>query len=100
MHTNNFNRSEVGGSDEIPVNDIPATKGLVHSVSPTAGVFLRELVTTFMTPGGKPASFDNAAKYKADNGVSSAGLITQVQPQATAAATFLAIIAFGKFHFG
>lgn len=82
-----------------PVKDIPATNGLEHNVKPTQGVFFLELVTTLITPGGIPASFDKAAKYKAESGVSSAGLITQVHPAAIAAETFLAIMAFGKFHF-
>ena len=39
-----------------PVNEILATRGLSHRTFPTAGVFLREHVTTFTTPGGTPAS--------------------------------------------
>lgn len=44
--------------------------------------------TTFMTPSGKPASFDKAAAYKALNGVCSAGFNTIVQPAAKAGAHF------------
>ena len=39
-------------------------------------------------PGGIPAFCANAAIAKADNGVSSAGFITQVHPHASAAAAY------------
>ena len=39
-------------------------------------------------PAGIPALSANAAIANADNGVSSAGLITQVHPQASAAAAY------------
>ena len=39
-------------------------------------------------PGGNPAFSANAAMANADKGVSSAGLITTVHPQARAAAAF------------
>jgi len=38
-------------------------------------------VTIFKTPFGKPASCANLAKASAVSGVSSAGLITTVQPE-------------------
>lgn len=91
---NYFSRTEM-----IPVNDIPATCSLVQSFSPTPGVFSRLDVTTLITPGGIPASFATSARSNADNGVSSAGFITQVHPLAIAAAAFLAIMAVGKFHY-
>ena len=61
------------------------------------------------TPPTRPFSADKetskiigetkmAAKAKADSGVASAGLITTVQPAAKAGATFLVIMAFGKFQ--
>ncbi len=95
-----FNRNIVskGELKKLPVKEIPATSGLWQSLSPTAGALSREQVTTFMTPGGIPASFASAARRSADNGVSSAGFITQVHPAAKAAATLRAIIAVGKFH--
>ena len=37
-------------------------------------------------------------RAKAEYGVSSAGFSTTVQPAASAGASFLVIIAFGKFH--
>ncbi len=40
------------------------------------------------------------AKRSAESGVSSAGLMTQVQPAARAAATLRPIMAMGKFHCG
>jgi hypothetical protein len=45
-----------------------------------------------------PASSAKEHKAKAVNGVSSAGLMTQVHPAAKAAPTFLVIIAAGKFQ--
>lgn len=46
-----------------------------------------------------PASSTVAASAMAVRGVSSAGLITQVHPAASAAAAFRVIIACGKFHY-
>ena len=45
-------------------------------------------IKTVETPGGNPAFSANAAMANADKGVSSAGLITTVHPQARAAAAF------------
>lgn len=39
-----------------------------------------------------------SARARADSGVSSAGFTTTVQPAASAAPTFLLIMALGKFH--
>lgn len=39
-----------------------------------------------------------SARARAESGVSSAGLTTTVQPAASAAPTFLVIMALGKFH--
>jgi hypothetical protein len=55
-------------------------------------------VTTLKTPAGTPARSPSAAIARADNGVSSAGRETNVQPAARAGATLRAIIALGKFH--
>ena len=54
--------------------------------------------TTLITPLGKPARSANSHIASADSGVSVAGLITIVQPEASAGAALRAIIAFGKFH--
>jgi len=40
------------------------------------------------------------ARARAERGVSSAGFTTTVHPAASAAPTFLVIIALGKFHWG
>lgn len=81
-----------------PVKDIVATFSLSHKTFPMPGVFSLEEVTTFITPGGTRASSASLAIAKADKGVSSAGLITHVQPAAKAAPTLRVIMAFGKFH--
>jgi len=49
------------------------------------------------TPAGIPTSSASDARARADRGVSSEGLITQVQPAAKAAPTLRVIIALGKF---
>jgi hypothetical protein len=50
------------------------------------------------TPGGRPARCASSANANAESGVSFAGLITEVQPTASAGATLRVIIAIGKFH--
>ena len=55
-------------------------------------------VTMFSTPGGKPARCASSPSASAVSGVSSAGLITQAQPAASAGAHLRVIIAAGKFH--
>ena len=50
------------------------------------------------TPLGMPARSASSASARADSGVSLAGLITEVQPQAMAGATLRVIMAIGKFH--
>ena len=50
------------------------------------------------TPGGKPARCASSASASAENGVACAGLITTVQPAASAGATLRVIIEHGKFH--
>ncbi len=54
--------------------------------------------TTLKTPRGTPACSANAASAVAENGVWLAGLITMVQPAASAAAALRVIIDEGKFH--
>ncbi len=50
------------------------------------------------TPAGTPASSASLASASAHSGVSSDGLITTVQPAASAGATLRVIMAIGKFH--
>ena len=45
-----------------------------------------------------PACFASSARASAESGVSGAGLITIVQPAASAGAHLRVIMAFGKFH--
>jgi hypothetical protein len=58
----------------------------------------RDDVTTLKVPAGKPAFSTKAARASAENGVSSAGLATQTQPAARAAAVLRTSMAKGKFH--
>ena len=82
----------------IPVNEIPATLGLEQNVWPIAPAWDLEEVTTLKVPAGKPAFSTNAAKAKAEKGVSSAGLATHTHPAARAAAALRTSMAKGKFH--
>merc|ERR1712226_489454 len=74
-----------------------ATFGLRHKASLTPVRFFF-VVITLMTPFGIPTSSANAAAANADKGVSSEGFTTVVHPHASAAPSFLVIIAFGKFQ--
>ena len=53
---------------------------------------------TLSTPGGAPASIASSATRSAVSGVSSAGLRTTEQPEASAGPIFQAIIRSGKFQ--
>ncbi len=57
-----------------------------------------ELVTTFRTPSGSPAFMRISASASIESGVCFAGLITIVQPAATAGPILRVPIASGKFH--
>src|SRR4029453_14854895 len=57
-----------------------------------------EVVITLTTPSGRPASASSLTKYRVVNGVSSGGLITTVQPAASAGAILRVAMASGKFH--
>jgi len=81
-----------------PVNVSLRTIGDAHSALPTSIDCASSAGITFSTPGGKPARCDSSASASADSGVCSAGLMTTVQPAASAGATLRVIIAFGKFH--
>src|SRR5450830_22147 len=78
-----------------PVKDNLRTIGLLVSSPPMAR---GSPVTTLNTPAGTPARVASSASASADNGVSSAGFNTMVQPAASAGATLRVIIAAGKFH--
>mmetsp|Transcript_16336 Transcript_16336/g.51914 ORF Transcript_16336/g.51914 Transcript_16336/m.51914 type:complete len:219 (+) Transcript_16336:774-1430(+) len=81
-----------------PVKESLRMSGDSASSLPTTGALSRLQVTTFTAPRGTPACSAIAAMARADNGVSSAGLITDAHPAARAGATLRAIMAFGKFH--
>jgi len=78
-----------------PVKLSLRTVGLLVS-SPPIG--LASPVTTEITPGGIPARSASTHIASAENGVSSDGLITMVQPAASAGPTLRAIMADGKFQ--
>ena len=79
-----------------PVNDNLRTIGLDVSSLPISAPW--DAVTTLITPSGKPARRASSTSANAVSGVSSAGLITTVQPAASAGAHLRVIIAIGKFH--
>ena len=64
------------------------------SITPPASC----VVITLSTPAGSPASVISSASLSIDSGVWEAGLITIVQPAATAGPILRAPIAAGKFH--
>ena len=79
-----------------PVNESLRSRGSRMIGSDTAPEV--EVVKTFTTPLGRPASSSSFAKYSVVSGVSSAGLMTTVQPAASAGAILRVAIASGKFH--
>ena len=79
-----------------PVKLIFRAMPLLVQVSTTEEAL--EVVTTFRTPSGRPASRKICTRARDVNGVSSAGLKTMVQPAATAGAILRAPMASGKFH--
>ena len=81
-----------------PVNESLRTMGLAHSSLPITTDDDALPVTILSTPFGIPARCASSAIASADSGVCSAGLMTIVQPAASAGATLRAIIAFGKFQ--
>ena len=78
-----------------PVKVTLSTSGWSTSAAPAV---LPKPGTTFSTPGGKSASRASSPMRSAVSGVSSAGLSTTVQPQASAGAIFHMPIMSGKFH--
>ena len=56
------------------------------------------MVITLSTPSGSPASARIPASASIDSGVWAAGLITIVQPAATAGPILRVPMAIGKFH--
>src|SRR5258707_11713686 len=76
----------------LPVNAILSTPGCATSAAPATSPIP---FTTFTTPGGKPTSSSQCANSNAVNGVCSAGFRTQVQPAASAGASFHAAISNG-----
>ena len=57
-----------------------------------------DVVITFTTPSGNPASANRSANANVVNGVNAAGLITTVHPAANAGPILRVPIANGKFH--
>src|SRR4029079_13798592 len=78
-----------------PVNDSFRTVGFAHISLPIDGA---SPVMTFSTPGGKPPRSASSASANAEYGVASAGLMTTVQPAASAGDTLRVIIEHGKVH--
>ena len=78
-----------------PVNESLRTVSLAVRASPIGS---GRPVTTLRTPAGKPTRSASAARASAEKGVNSDGLITIVQPAASAGAHLRVIIAIGKFH--
>src|SRR5579884_1675484 len=78
-----------------PVNETARTSGCSSIGPPASGP---KPATMLTTPLGTPASVRTRTRLKVDNGVSCAGLITQVLPQTKAGRSFHDGIAMGKFQ--
>ena len=93
-------------SDDWRINILPTSvepvkvsfliAGFEQNSCPIADDFFE--VITENTPFGTPARSASSAIARADKGVSVAGLETNEHPAASAGATFLVIIALGKFQ--
>ena len=73
----------------LPVKLILRTRSSASHTSTTSGVRSREAVTTFTTPGGRPASWKARAISTMALGDSSGPFRMSVQPAPMAADTFL-----------
>ena len=78
-----------------PVKEILRTSGLDMIASLISAVFP---ATALSTPSGTPAFLARVSSAKALSGVLLAGLITPVQPAASAGPSLRVSIAIGKFH--
>ncbi|MCY1449707.1 hypothetical protein D9M71_664650 [compost metagenome] len=78
-----------------PVNETLLISGCAARPAPTVAP---SPVMTLNTPAGMPASKASSARRRAVSGVSQAGLMTTVQPQARAGMSFQVVIISGKFH--
>ena len=76
----------------LPVNAILFTSGWMTSGAPAVSPYP---VMMFTTPAGTPTSWNQLAISNAVSGVCSAGFSTQVQPAASAGASFHAAISSG-----
>lgn len=77
-----------------PVNATLSTPGCPTRYSPVS----RPPGTMLTTPGGRPAASAASAIWNASSAVSGAGLITTVQPAASAGASLNMVSDCGKFH--
>ncbi len=77
------------------MNAILATSGWLTSAAPASAP---KPVTTFTTPGGKPASSTSGIISSSDAEVCSDGLITIVLPAASAGASFIEVSSSGEFQ--
>ena len=79
-----------------PVND--SLRARPSRISGSMTFPALEVVTTLSTPSGRPASARIAARACIDSGVCCAGLMTMVQPAATAGPILRVPMAMGKFQ--
>src|SRR4051794_38459873 len=79
-----------------PVNDSLRRRGSAISGAESADDF--DVCTTLTTPAGTPASSSSCVKKIVVSGVRAGGLMTTVQPAASAGAILRVAIANGKFH--
>src|SRR5690606_24406476 len=84
----------------VPVRSEPVKATLLTSGCSTSGMptSAPKPVTMLTTPGGKPACSISFANSSTEADVNSDGLITTVQPAASAGASFQAVSSNGEFH--
>lgn len=78
-----------------PVKAIRSTSRCVTSASP---ISVPKPVTTFTTPGGKPAASTSLTNSSSDADVNSEGFRTTVHPAASAGASLRLVSGNGEFH--
>ena len=82
----------------MAVEPVKLSLRIVGLAVSSAPMTCAEPVTTFSTPAGMPARSASSHSASAENGVCEAGLITMVQPAASAAPALRVIMAAGKFQ--
>ena len=93
-----FSAAACATARPVAVDPVNATLSTPLCAASAAPVSRDRPVTTFTTPGGKPAGSISSANPSVEAGECSEGLITIVQPAASAGASFHVMSSSGEFH--